>query len=133
MCSAVMIENAMATAIVCDVATEIGAGRPREQRLEQRRERRLANPAETEAGHRDAQLCRGDELVGIVERAPHRPRHAAALGEQLIDARLAHRDDRKLGGHEKSVGQNQRQHREQADADVEDGVVHGPEPPDAES
>ena len=124
MWSAVMMVNAIATAMVCEVATEIGAGRRVEQRIDQRRERGLADPAEAEARHRDAELRGRDELVGIFERAPHRARHAAAFGEQLIDARLAHRDDRELGGHEKPVGQNQRQHREQADADVEDGAVH---------
>ena len=116
--------NAMATAIVCEVTSEIGAGKMRQQRIDQRRERRLANPAEAEARHRDAELRGRDELIGILERAPHRARHAAAFGEQLIDPRLPDRDDGELGGHEKPVGQNQRQHREQANADVEDGVVH---------
>ncbi len=124
MCSAVMIENAIAIAIVCDVATEIGVGSHSQQRLEQRRERGLADPPEPQTGHGDAELRRRDELIRILERAPHRARHPAPFGKQLIDPRLAHRDDRELGCDEKPVCQNQRQHREQTDADVEDGVVH---------
>jgi hypothetical protein len=56
--------------------------------------------------------------------APHRPRHAAAFGKQLIDSGLADRDQRKLGGHEKTVGQDQRQNREQAESDVNQTAIH---------
>ena len=92
-------------------------------------ERRLADPSETEARHRDAELCGRDVLVGILERAPDRPGHPAAFGQQLVDAGLAHRDNRELGRHEKTVGENQCQHCEQANADVEDEAVHGMTPP----
>ena len=44
--------------------------------------------------------------------------------EELIDAGLADGNDRELGGHEKSIGQNQRQHREQAHADAQDTAFH---------
>ena len=38
-----------------------------------------------------------------------------ALGDQLVDARLAHRDQRELGGDEEPVGEDQRENGEQAD------------------
>ena len=124
MCSAVMMVKAIANARVCVVAAERGIESRPEHPLEERGDRRLADPAQTETGHRDAELRRGDVLVGRVERAAYRSRHPAALGQQLIDAGLADRNNRELRGHEKTVGQDQREYRGQADTDVQDGVVH---------
>ena len=81
-------------------------------------QRRLADPPEADAGHRDAELGRGDVAVGIVDRAPHRARAAVAFGDQLIDARLADRDDRELGGDEEAVGEHERQHGSEAASSV---------------
>ena len=41
-----------------------------------RRQRRLADPAQPQAGHRDAELRGRDVAVGVVERAPHGARAA---------------------------------------------------------
>ncbi len=126
MWSAVMMVNAIAIAMVCDVATEIGVGQAcaAAARAATRAPARRSSPRPRLAIVMPSCVA-AMNWSGFSSARLHRTRHAAAFGEQLIDARLPHRDDRELGGHEKSVGQNQRQHREQADADVEDGVVHG--------
>jgi hypothetical protein len=83
------------------------------RRLDQPSQRRFADPAETETGHGDAQLRRGDVAVRIADGAADRARAAVPLGNHLIDTGLAHRDDRELRGHEESVGEDQRQDRRQ--------------------
>ena len=95
---------------VCGRGGEVGR-QERQLRLDERGQRRLGEPAEPEAGHGDAELCRGDVAIGRRDGAPHGARAAVALGDQLIDARLAHRDDRELRGDEKAVGHDQRQQR----------------------
>ena len=77
-------------------------------------ERRLADPAEAEAGHRDAELGGGDVAVGIGDGAAHRARAAVPFGDQLVDARLADGDDRELGRDEKAVREDQRQNAGQS-------------------
>ena len=110
MCSAVTMAKAMATAMLCAVVAGDVRRQEGERRLNQRRERRLADPAEAEARHRDAELGRGDVAVGIGDRAPDGARAAVALGDQLIDARLADRDDRELRRDEEAVGEHEREH-----------------------
>ena len=85
-----MMMNATVTAMVWEVAADDRRRQRMKKRLEQRGDRGFAYPSETEARHRDPELRRRDELVWIVERAPDGTRHAAALGQQLIDARFAH-------------------------------------------
>src|SRR5207302_8179885 len=65
-------------------------------------------PAEAEAGHRDAELRRGDVAIGRGHRPPYRARAAVPFGNQLIDPRLAHRHDRELRRDEQAVGAHQR-------------------------
>ncbi len=79
----------------------------RQERLDEGGQGRFADPAEAEARHGDAQLRRGDVAVGVGDGAAHGARAAMILGDQLIDARLAHRDDGEFGGDEKAVGQHQ--------------------------
>ena len=96
-------------------------GKPR---LDQRGERRLADPAETEAGHRDPELGGGDVAVGLADGPPHGPRAAVSFGDQLIDARLADGDDRELRRDEESVGEHEREHAAQPPRDIPERVVH---------
>ena len=81
MCSAVTMANAIATAMLCAVASAIRAGRNANAGWMSRCERRLADPAEAEAGHRDPELGRGDVAVGIGHRPAHRraPRCPSAI------------------------------------------------------
>ena len=107
MWSAVIIANAIVNAIEWEVATAIRSPSTRERWLDDSRERRLADPAQAEAGHRDAELRGGDVAVGVAERAPDDARRGAALGDELIDPRPAHGDERELGRHEEAVRQHQ--------------------------
>ena len=82
MCSAVMMAKAIATAMLCAVASAIVAGRNAKTGSIERGQRRLADPAEADARHRDAELRRGDVAVGIGDRAPHGPRAPVAFGDR---------------------------------------------------
>ena len=95
-----------------------GGRQRREGRQDDRGNRGLADPPEAQARHRDADLRGRNERGRVVQRAPHRLRQAAAFRDELIDAGLAHRHERKLGGHEKPVGQNQGEDREQGESCV---------------
>ena len=83
-------------------------GEKRQRRLEDRRERRLRDPAEAEAGHGDAELCGRDVPIRLADGAPDRAGAAMSLRDQLIDPRLAHRDDGELRGDEKAVREHER-------------------------
>ena len=93
-------------------------GHDRKRGLDHRSQRRLADPAKADAGHRDPELCRGDVAVRIRHRASHRVRPPVALGDQLIDPRLADCDDGELGGDEEPVGEDQAQDRDQTPDNV---------------
>ena len=95
-----------------------------EQRLNQHGERRLADPAETQAGHRDAELRRGDIAGGIGDRAAHRARAPRPFRDQLVDARLADGDDREFRRDEKTVRKDQRQDTCQAPEDPSQRILH---------
>jgi hypothetical protein len=91
-----------------------------ERRLDHRRQRRLADPSEPEARHRDAELRRRDVPIGRADGAAHRARAAVAFGDQLIDPRLPHRDDREFGCDEESVRAHERR-----EADEPPQHIHG--------
>ncbi len=118
MCSAVMIENDSTTLMVCAMPDRHPVAEQGEDRLEQFCQGRLANPAKRQTGHGDAELRRRDVAVRIVQRAPDGSCAAMPFGDQLVDARLAHRDQRELGGDEEPVGEDERQHGDQAEGDA---------------
>ncbi len=75
-----------------------------EERVEQRGQGWLANPAERQAGHRDPELRRGNVRVKVTQRAAHDTRAAVAFGHQFIDARLSDTDEGELSGDKEAVG-----------------------------
>ncbi len=87
-------------------------------RLDPRRERRLANPAEPETRHGDPELRGRDIAVGIRHSAPHRHGPSTAFGDELIDARSADHHDRELCRHEEPVCEHQRKDRAESDDEV---------------
>ena len=90
-----------------------------EQGLQEGRDHRLADPAEAERGHRDAELAGGEvglEAARDVQRQPCRP--AAVLG-QALEPHLARLHERELGRDEERVGREQ-------DDDGEQGEEHRP-------
>ena len=102
-----------------------GRRQERESRLENRGERRLGNPPQPDARHRDAELRRRDVPVGQSDGAPHGVRAQMALSDQLIDARLAHGHDREFRGNEESVGEHEGHDAPQPPHNAHERVIHG--------
>ena len=94
-----------------------GDGQGTEKWLKHHGDGRLADPPETEAGHRNAELGGGDVACWLADRTAHGSRAAGSLGDQLIDARLADGDDREFGRDEKSVREDEREDARQAPED----------------
>ena len=78
-----------------------------EQRLDQMRERRLADPPEREGGDGDAELRRRQIGVEAVDRALQRGGVHAPQGDEFGDAAAADGDQRELGGDKESIGQDE--------------------------
>ncbi len=116
--------NATATDTLCAVADRQTPGQELEARLDDRSERRLADPAEAQARHRDAQLRRGNVAIRPAHRAADRTRAAVTFRDQLIDARLAHRHDRELCGDEERIGEDQHQQPGQPPEDACERMLH---------
>ena len=83
-----------------------------QQRRKQRREHRLADPAEAKARHRDAKLRRAQIRIQIADNVLRRPRAALFFYDERVELRFADADERELGGDEKSVQQHQHEHGE---------------------
>ena len=83
------------------------AGQPGKQRLDQMRQRRLADPAQAQAGQRDAQLRRRDKAIGIFNGPLHGFGARIAARHSFGNARLAHADQAELRGHKEAVDQHQ--------------------------
>ncbi len=83
-------------------------------RLDQMGEDGLADEAERDAGHRDAELGGGDVVVQVAERLADPARRTAALGGELLDAGAPGRDEGELGGDEDRIEQQQRRDEEEA-------------------
>ncbi len=77
-----------------------------EEILEQPRHRRLADGAESQRADRDAELHRGDEVRRVGDDLAHDACALVALPDQLVEARVTHRDERVLRGHEERVPQD---------------------------
>ena len=75
----------------------------RKERLDQAGDRRLADPAQRQAGQGDAQLRGGDRVVQMFDRAQDRGSAGAAVVDHLVNAGAAHRHQGKLGRHEECV------------------------------
>lgn len=84
-----------------------------EQRADELRERRFADPAEAERGERDAELAGGQIRI---EAAVHDAEDAAAqavLARERLDARRAQFDEAEFGRDEKAVEGYQEQRADQ--------------------
>jgi len=78
-----------------------------EEGHEQSRDRRLADPAETEARQRNPQLSRRNRIVEMIDRPLRRGGTAATLGEPEVDLRASHRHEREFRGDEIGVDEDQ--------------------------
>ena len=101
-------------------------GQEVEQRLDERGERRFANPAEAEGSERDPQLTGGEKGVEARDDPQHGRGQRMALRRKLLDPGAPHGHQGELGGDEKAVGQDQQDDGQQSAGDVETGwIVHG--------
>jgi CBS domain containing-hemolysin-like protein len=92
-----------------------------EQRFEQARECRFADPAEAERGERDAELAGRQIGVQMAVHVAEQASAPAAAGGQGRGLGLAQLDQREFGGDEEAV----QQHQQQGSADVKQVLQHG--------
>ena len=87
---------------------EVGIGGQRgDQRPDQPGERRLADPAETQARERDSQLGRGEVGVEMARHVPRQPGAADPVGDVRLELGRPDADQGELGGHEEAVEDHQ--------------------------
>jgi hypothetical protein len=84
----------------------IQPGKPK-QLIEQMCQHRLANPAKGKRGNRNPELGPGDVPVEMLESTLNDLRAAITAGDHLVQFTAAGGDQRKLGGHEKTVDGDQ--------------------------
>jgi hypothetical protein len=84
----------------------------REQRLDQVRERGLAEEPDPDRGHRDPDLAGREVLVDVVELPQHPIRAAAPLGGELLELAPAAADEGELGGDEEAVERDENEQRD---------------------
>ncbi len=89
------------------------AHRVAEHGLQLFRDRGLAQEADAERGHRDAQLAGGQVLVDLVHLLERERGPAHALVPHLLEPWLAGAHEPELGGHEEAVGGHQHEHSHQ--------------------
>ena len=79
------------------------AGDASHRALEHSRHGRLAERAQRQRRERDAELHRRDEVRRVGDDLPHRARPAAPLGDELVEPRVPHGDERVLRSDEERV------------------------------
>ena len=90
-----------------------------QQRLEQARERRLADPAQGQARQRDAELRRRQVGVEVREHVLGEPGAAVAFAELDLDLRRPHLDQRELRGDEEAVQDHEQDRQRDRDRGVD--------------
>ncbi len=108
------------------MTTATSLRRPAEHRLERVGDRRLAERADADRGHRDPDLAGRDVLVDPVDLGQGERRPARSALPRRLELRALRPDERVLGDHEEPV----HPHQEEGDHD-EQQVHRGPSPPAA--
>jgi hypothetical protein len=86
-----------------------------EDRLQELRERRLAEPAQAQAGERDAELAGGEVPVDVLDLPAREHGVAAPLLGELLEPRRPRAGQGELGGDEEAVQQHQEECRDELD------------------
>ncbi len=76
---------------------------------DQARDHGLADPAESQADHGDAQLNAVHDLVEMLVKALDDARANPSRGDELLDASIAHAHQGEFGGGEERIGRHQKQ------------------------
>ena len=95
-----------------DDALDPGRGK---RSREQTRERRLPDPAESDAGCGNSELGCGDRVAEPLNRGRDGARAASALGHPQPDLAATHRHQSELRGDEVGIGEDEREHRDEAE------------------
>src|SRR5262245_14427358 len=97
----------------------------REDRVEQGREHRFAHPAQNETGQGNPQLARAQKTVQVVKDIARGPSPTVALGPERLQLSIPNLDNGKLRRDEKSVQQNEHNHRENLEQNFHATVLNG--------
>ncbi len=98
----------------CDadsVRVKLGVGQTDEQRLQHAGHGGLADPAQGQAGERDAELHRGNELVELLVELLDRAGADAVGGNELLQPGFADADQGEFRGHKKCVCRDEQNDR----------------------
>ena len=96
------------------VRVEPGVGQGTEQRLQNAGHRGLADPAQGQTGHGDAELHGVEDVVELLMELVDGARAQAVGRDHLLQPRLAHVDQREFSGHEERVCRDQQHHHHDA-------------------
>ena len=94
------------------------AGKPSEQRFDERGQGGLPDPPEAEGCHRDAELRGSDVGVDVFEPALDGLGQGVALLDELVDPGSADRDESELAGYEEAVRSHEEKDRQEPEQDV---------------
>ena len=93
-----------------DVSVCRGDGQRTEPTRKDARRQWFTDPAQGQRTKSHAELNRGQKVVHVLLQPPHRASSRHSRADHLLDARIADRDQRELGGHKEAVGQNEHGH-----------------------
>src|ERR1019366_574302 len=96
------------------VRVEPGVGQQKEQRFQNAGHRGLADPAQGQTGHRDAELHGVKDMVELLMKLLDGTLAQAVRRYHLLQSRLAHVHQSEFGGHEKRVCRDQQHHHHNA-------------------
>ena len=90
-----------------DVGVEMPMAEAAERLLDEAGDGGLSQPSQGEAAEGDSELHRGQEVAHVFLQAADDAGTGFALGDELLDARLADADEGELRRHKEAVRQNQ--------------------------
>ena len=100
------------------------ANQVRDSRLDHLRDGDIANPAQGQAGNRDAELRSGDVEIGIVLHLQHRA-HSLIIGARLsLQPPAARRHQGKFNRDKETVSRNQGRYGQQAWEEKGESSIH---------
>ena len=109
-----MMMKAMTDATAWVAIAAAGAGSQANASFDQGRQRRLADPAQSQGGQRDAELGGRDVAIERLYGAASQPSFAVPGLGHLVEPGPSRSHQREFRRHEERVGQHEHHHRAQA-------------------